>query len=212
MVTAADPCRDRPYVLAVTGASAQPLAERALQLLLRRGRQVELIISRGGHEVWSAEAGLRIPVDPEQQQRFWRERLAVETGGLRCHRWNDQAASIASGSVRTRGMVIVPCSMGTVGRIAAGVATDLVERCADVHLKEGRPLVIAPREMPWNLIHLRNLTTLAEAGARIAPPIPAWYTQPKTLEEMVDFLVVRLFDGLDEDLAPIRRWRDGSES
>ncbi len=200
--------RDPPYVLAVTGASAQPLAERSLQLLLRNGRQVHLILSRGAHEVWTAETGVSIPVDPEQQQRFWRERLAVDTGALTCHRWNNQAASIASGSVRTRGMVIVPCSMGTVGRIAAGVATDLVERCADVHLKEGRPLVIAPREMPWNLIHLRNLTTLAEAGARIAPPIPAWYTQPKSLDDMVDFLVVRLFDGLNEDLAPLQRWGD----
>lgn len=197
-----------PYVLAVSGASAQQLAERSLELLLENGRHVHLILSRGAHEVWSAELDVHVPVEPEAQARFWRDRLKCSTGTLECHRWNDQAASIASGSVRTRGMVIVPCSMGTVGRIAAGVATDLVERCADVHLKEGRPLVLAPREMPWNLIHLRNLTALAEAGARIAPPIPAWYTQPKTLDDMVDFLVVRLFDGLGESLKPIQRWRD----
>ena len=196
-----------PYVLAVTGASAQQLAERALQLLLANGRHVHLILSRGAHEVWSAELGVHVPVDPQSQAAFWRERLQCSTGTLTCHRWNDQAASIASGSVRTRGMVIVPCSMGSVGRIAAGIATDLVERCADVHLKEGRPLVVAPREMPWNLIHLRNLTALAEAGARIAPPIPAWYTQPRTLEDMVDFLVVRLFDSFGEALTPIQRWR-----
>ena len=103
-------------------------------------------------------------------------------------------------------MLIVPCSMGTVGRIQAGVAMDLIERCADVHLKEGRPLLIAPREMPFNLIHLRNLTALAEAGARIAAPIPAWYTQPRTLEEMVDFIVIRLLDGFEDDLAPLHRW------
>jgi len=96
--------------------------------------------------------------------------------------------------------------MGTIGRISAGVSTDLIERCADVHLKENRPLVIAPREMPWSLIHLRNLTSLAEAGARIAPPIPAWYSKPSTLEEMIDFLVVRLFDGFGETLAPLNRW------
>ena len=197
-----------PYVLAVSGASAQQLAERSLQLLLENDRHVHLILSRGAHEVWSAELEVPVPVEPEAQARFWRDRLKCSKGTLECHRWNDQAASIASGSVRTRGMVIVPCSMGTVGRIAAGVATDLVERCADVHLKEGRPLVLAPREMPWNLIHLRNLTSLAEAGARIAPPIPAWYTQPKTLDDMVDFLVVRLFDGLGESLKPIQRWRD----
>ena len=198
---------DRPYVLGVSGASAQPLAERALQLLLQQDRSVHLIMSRGAHEVWLAEQSIQVPVDPELQERFWRSRLNVETGSLICHRWGDQAATIASGSVATRGMVIVPCSMGTVGRIAAGVASDLLERCADVHLKEGRPLVLAPREMPWSLIHLRNLTTLAEAGARIAPPIPAWYSQPKNLSEMVDFLVVRLFDSLGEDLSPLNRWQ-----
>ncbi len=198
---------DRPYVLGVSGASAQPLAERALQLLLQQERSVHLIMSRGAHEVWLAEQSIQVPVDPELQERFWRSRLNVETGSLICHRWGDQAATIASGSVATRGMVIVPCSMGTVGRIAAGVASDLLERCADVHLKEGRPLVLAPREMPWSLIHLRNLTTLAEAGARIAPPIPAWYSQPKNLSEMVDFLVVRLFDSLGEDLSPLNRWQ-----
>ena len=195
-----------PYVLAVTGASAQPLAERALQLLLANDRKVHLVLSRGAHEVFRAEQGLSIPVDPEQQIPFWRERLKVEDGELICHRWNDQSSSIASGSYRTKAMVIVPCSMGTAGRINAGIATDLIERCADVHLKERRPLVIAPRETPWNLIHLRNLTALAEAGATIAPPTPAWYTQPKSLDDMVDFLVVRLFDGLDEDLAPLQRW------
>ena len=198
---------DRPYVLGVSGASAQPLAERALQLLLQKDRSVHLIMSRGAHEVWLAEQSIQVPVDPELQERFWRSRLNVETGSLICHRWGDQAATIASGSVATRGMVIVPCSMGTVGRIAAGVASDLLERCADVHLKEGRPLVLAPREMPWSLIHLRNLTTLAEAGARIAPPIPAWYSQPQNLSEMVDFLVVRLFDSLGEDLSPLNRWQ-----
>jgi 4-hydroxy-3-polyprenylbenzoate decarboxylase len=96
--------------------------------------------------------------------------------------------------------------MGTVGRIAAGVALDLIERAADVHLKEGRPLVIAPRELPWNLIHLRNLTLLAEAGARIAPPVPAWYHRPRTIEEMVDFVVIRIFDAMDLELGSLNRW------
>ncbi|MCP9799984.1 flavin prenyltransferase UbiX [Synechococcus sp. RedBA-s] len=195
-----------PVVLAVTGASAMPLAERGLQLLLEAGETVELVASRGAIGVWLAEQGVRIPSEPDLQARFWRERTGVTTGQLRCHRWNDQAAAIASGSFRTRGMVILPASMGTVGRIASGVALDLVERVADVHLKEGRPLVIAPREMPWSLVHLRNLTTLAEAGARIAPPIPAWYHRPTSLEEMVDFLVIRVFDGLGYDLGSLRRW------
>jgi 4-hydroxy-3-polyprenylbenzoate decarboxylase len=195
-----------PIVLAVSGASAQPLAERALQLLLQAGESVELVVSRGAIGVWQAELGVRVPNEPEAQEAFWRERTGCQGGALVCHRWNDQSAAIASGSHRTRGMVILPCSMGSVGRIAAGVATDLLERCADVHLKEGRPLVICPRETPWNLIHLRNLTTLAEAGARIAPPVPAWYHQPKSLEDMVDFLVIRVFDCLGYDLGQLRRW------
>lgn len=196
-----------PVVLAVSGASAQPLAQRALQLLLEADETVEMVTSRGAIGVWQAELGLRVPSEPEAQENFWRERTGTRSGQLHCHRWNDQAAAIASGSFRTRGMVILPASMGTVGRIASGVALDLIERAADVHLKEGRPLVIAPREMPWSLVHLRNLTALAEAGARIAPPVPAWYHRPSTLEEMVDFLVIRVFDCLGYDLGPLRRWQ-----
>ena len=196
-----------PVVLAVSGASAQPLAQRALQLLLEAGEAVELVTSRGAIGVWQAELGLRVPSEPQAQEAFWRERTGTHSGQLRCHRWNDQAAGIASGSFRTRGMVILPASMGTVGRIASGVALDLVERAADVHLKEGRPLVICPRETPWSLIHLRNLTTLAEAGARIAPPVPAWYHQPQTIEDMVDFLVIRVFDVLGFELGNLRRWQ-----
>lgn len=196
-----------PVVLAVSGASAQPLAQRALQLLLEDDQSVELITSRGALGVWQAELGLRVPSEPEAQEQFWRERCATSSGALRCHRWNDQAAGIASGSFPTRGMVILPASMGTVGRIASGVALDLIERAADVHLKEARPLVIAPRELPWNLVHLRNLTALAEAGARIAPPVPAWYHKPTTLEEMVDFLVIRVFDSLGLELGSMRRWQ-----
>ena len=196
-----------PVVLAISGASGQPLAQRALQLLLEADASVELITSRGAITVWQAELGLQVPGEPEAQEHFWRERTGSSGGWLRCHRWNDQAAGIASGSYRTRGMVILPASMGAVGRIAAGVATDLLERAADVHLKEGRPLVICPRETPWSLVHLRNLTALAEAGARIAPPVPAWYHQPQTIADMVDFLVIRSFDALGFDLGELRRWQ-----
>jgi 4-hydroxy-3-polyprenylbenzoate decarboxylase len=196
-----------PIVLAMSGASAQPLAQRALALLLEDGHRVDLVTSRGAIGVWRAELGVQVPSEPRGQEAFWRARTGCDTGELRCHRWNDQAAPIASGSYRTAGMVILPASMGTVGRIASGVALDLIERAADVHLKEGWPLVIAPRELPWNLIHLRNLTTLAEAGARIAPPVPAWYHQPSSLEEMVDFLVIRIFDSLGLQLGSLRRWQ-----
>ena len=196
-----------PIVLAISGASAQPLAQRALQLLLEAGETVEVVTSKGAIGVWQAELGIRVPLEPRAQEAFWRDRTGMAGGQLRCHRWNDQSVGIASGSFRTKGMVILPASMGTVGRIASGVALDLVERAADVHLKECRPLVICPLETPWNLIHLRNLTTLAEAGARIAPPVPAWYHQPQSIEDMVDFLVIRVFDVLGYDLGNLNRWQ-----
>ena len=196
-----------PIVLAISGASAQPLAQRALQLLLEAGETVEVVTSKGAIGVWQAELGIRVPLEPRAQEAFWRERTGMAGGNLRCHRWSDQSVGIASGSFRTKGMVILPASMGTVGRIASGVALDLVERAADVHLKEGRPLVICPRETPWNLIHLRNLITLAEAGARIAPPVPAWYHQPQSIDDMVDFLVIRVFDVLGYDLGNLNRWQ-----
>jgi 4-hydroxy-3-polyprenylbenzoate decarboxylase len=126
-------------VLAVSAASAQPLAERALKRLLDADEAVELVTSRGAITVWQAELGIRVPAEPDAQEDFWRQRTGSSGGQLRCHRWNDQAASIASGSYRTRGMAILPASMGCVGRIAAGVATDLLERAADVHLEGTRP-------------------------------------------------------------------------
>ena len=195
-----------PIILALTGASALQLGEKSLELLLLKNYNVYLILSRGAYEVSLSERGIKIPVDPLLQEDFWRKRLNISTGFLKCHKWNDHSAAIASGSFRTRAMVIVPCSMGTLGRITAGYSLDLIERCADVHLKEGRDLYIAPRESPLSLIHLRNLVTLTEAGAKIVPPIPAWYTNPKTLDEMIEFIVIRLFDFLGENLAPIERW------
>ena len=193
-------------VIAITGASAMQIGERSIQLLLENNKTVDLILSKGAYEVAKSERNINIPVESTSQADFWRNKLNVEAGKLTCYRWNDHSAPIASGSHKTQGMVIVPCSMGTVGRIAAGFSLDLIERCADVHLKENRPLIISPRESPFNLIHLENLNILARAGATIVPPIPAWYTNPKTIEDIIDFIVVRLFDSLGEDLDNIKRW------
>ena len=193
-------------VIAITGASAMQIGERSIQLLLENNKTVDLILSKGAYEVAKSERNINIPVESTSQADFWRNKLNVEAGKLTCYRWNDHSAPIASGSHKTQGMVIVPCSMGTLGRIASGFSLDLIERCADVHLKENRPLIISPRESPFNLIHLENLNILARAGAKIVPPIPAWYTNPKTIEDIIDFIVVRLFDSLGEDLENINRW------
>jgi 4-hydroxy-3-polyprenylbenzoate decarboxylase len=175
-----------PLILGITGASGLIYAVRALKFLLEADYAIELIASKSTYMVWQAEQDIRMPPEPDQQEQFWREQAGVSTGGkLVCHRWGDVGATIASGSFRTLGMVIMPCSMSTVAKIAAGLSSDLLERSADVQLKEGRPLVIVPRETPFSLIHLRNLTTLAEAGARIVPAIPAWYHNPQTIEDLV---------------------------
>ena len=196
----------KSIVLAITGASAMQIGERSIQLLLENKKNVDFVLSKGAYEVAKSERNLNIPIDSISQEEFWRNKLKVESGKLTCHRWNDHSSSIASGSHKTKGMVIVPCSMGTLGRIASGFSLDLIERCADVHLKENRPLIISPRESPLNLIHLENLKRLSTAGALIVPPIPAWYTNPKTIEDLIDFIVVRLFDSLGEDLDKIKRW------
>lgn len=196
----------RPLVLGVSGASGQIYAVRAVKHLLTAGLRVELVVSKAAYTVWQAELGQRLPSVPAQQAEFWRQQCGVETGHLICHPWGAIEASIASGSYRTLGMVVMPCSMGTVAKLAAGLSGDLLERAADVHLKEGRPLVLVPRETPFSLIHLRNLTALAEAGVRIVPAIPAWYHQPQTIDDLVDFVIARAFDQLDLDCVPLRRW------
>lgn len=196
-----------PLILGVTGASGLIYAVRALKFLLKSDYSIELVASKSTYMVWQAEQAVRMPVDAVQQEQFWRQQAGVEVGGkLHCHPWGDVGATIASGSFRTLGMVILPCSMSTIAKLAAGLSSDLLERAADVQLKEGRKLVLVPRETPFSLIHLRNLTTLAEAGARIVPAIPAWYHNPQTIEDLVDFVVARALDQLDLDCVPLKRW------
>lgn len=199
---------NKPLILGITGASGLIYAVRAIKFLLEANYTIELVASKSTYIVWQAEQEIRLPAEPDQQEHFWREQAGVPQGGqLVCHRWGDVGAAIASGSFRTLGMVIIPCSMSTVAKMAAGLSSDLLERAADVQLKEGRQLVLVPRETPLSLIHLRNLTTLAEAGARIVPAIPAWYHNPQTIEDLVDFVVARVLDQLDIDCIPINRWQ-----
>lgn len=197
-----------PLILGVSGASGLIYAVRALRFLLLADYSIELVASKSTYMVWQSEQNIRMPVEPVQQEQFWRQQAGVETKGkLLCHPWGNVGANIASGSFRTLGMLIIPCSMSTVAKLAAGLSSDLLERSADVQLKEGRKLVIVPRETPFSLIHLRNLTTLAEAGARIVPAIPAWYHNPQTIEDLVDFVVARTLDQLNIDCIPIKRWQ-----
>lgn len=199
---------NRPLILGVTGASGLIYAVRTLKHVLTAGGVVDLVASKASQMVWQAELGIHMPLAPAPQADFWRQQAAVpEAGTLRCHPWGDVGATIASGSFRTAGMLVIPCSMSTVARLAVGMSSDLLERAADVQLKEGRKLVLVPRETPLSMIHLRNLTTLAEAGVRIVPAIPAWYHQPRSIEDLVDFVVARALDQLDLDCVPLNRWQ-----
>jgi 4-hydroxy-3-polyprenylbenzoate decarboxylase len=200
----------RPLIVGISGASGLIYGVRALKFLLAADYKVELVASKASYQVWQAESQVRMPSEPEAQERFWREQAGgVTTGQLRCHRWGDVGANIASGSCRTLGMVVIPCSMSTVAKLAQGLSSDLLERAADVQIKEGRSLVIVPRETPLSVIHLRNLTTLAEAGVRIVPASPAWYHHPQTIEDLVDFVIARTLDQLQIDCVPLKRWQGG---
>jgi flavin prenyltransferase len=197
----------KPLIVGVSGASGLIYAVRTIKYLLAAD------YAKSTYMVWQAEQDIRMPSEPLQQEMFWRQQAQVETGGkLNCHPWGDVGANIASGSFRTLGMMIIPCSMSTVGKLAGGLSGDLLERAADVQIKEGRKLVLVPRETPFSLIHLRNLTSLAEAGVRIVPAIPAWYHNPQTIEDLVDFVVARALDQFEIDCIPLKRWEGRGES
>ncbi|MEB3292649.1 MAG: flavin prenyltransferase UbiX [Synechococcales bacterium] len=197
-----------PLILGVSGASGLIYAVRAIKYLLAADYAIELVASKATYLVWQEEEGIKMPAEPLLQAEFWRKKAGVsDRGKLICHPFGNVGANIASGSFRTLGMLVIPCSMSTVAKLAAGLSSDLLERSADVQLKEGRKLVVVPRETPFNLIHLRNLTQLAEAGARIVPAIPAWYHHPKTIEDLVDFVVARALDQFEIDCVPIDRWK-----
>nr|WP_202924880.1 flavin prenyltransferase UbiX [Myxacorys almedinensis] len=196
-------------IIGVSGASGLIYAVRTLKFLLEADYAIELVASKATYMVWQAEHALRMPAEPLLQEAFWRDQCGVEhRGKLTCHPWADVGANIASGSFRTVGMLVIPCSMSTAAKLAAGLSSDLLERAADVQLKENRKLVVVPRETPLSLIHLKNLTALAEAGARIVPAIPAWYHKPQTIEDLVDFVVARALDQFEIDCVKVERWKE----
>jgi 4-hydroxy-3-polyprenylbenzoate decarboxylase len=184
-------------VVGISGASGVIYGIRALEMLAAAGVETHLVMSK------AAELTLSLETD----------RRAADVKALACvtHKLADVAASISSGSFRTRGMLIAPCSVRTMGEIATGVTTTLLTRAADVTLKERRPLVLMVRETPLHLGHLRTLTALAEMGAIIAPPLPAFYAKPATIAELVDQSVGRALDQLGVHLDGVKRWGEDLE-
>lgn len=200
--------RRRPWVVGVTGASGAIYARRLLQTLLAEGHDIDLIVSN------SARVVLRDEEKADVEDRTWRSDLrrwlGVDDGTLERVAWwqsQDMSAGPSSGSYPARGLLVVPCSMGTVASIAGGNSSNLVQRAASVSLKEARPTVLLFREAPLNRIHLANLLAAHDAGCRILPAAPGFYHQPTDLMQLVDFVVGRVLDavGLDHDL--YQRWR-----
>jgi 4-hydroxy-3-polyprenylbenzoate decarboxylase len=195
-----------PLVVAITGASGAPYAVRLLEQLLVAEQRVQLIVSSHGLRLLQTETevhsldGLRAVVGAE----CWDALVTVFDD-------DDRGAAPASGSARNRGMVICPCSMGTVSAISQGTSRSLVERAADVTLKERRRLVLVPRETPYSAIHLENMLRLTNAGAVILPASPGFYHRPTRIEELVDFVVARVLDHLDVPHSLGRRWGGGED-
>lgn len=194
-------------VLAMTGASGSPYGLRLLEVLLRAGRTVHLTISPAAAEVMELESGRTVRLDHFRPADLIGAGAGeLDLGRLRYYHYRDFRAGIASGSFLTGGMVICPCSMGTVAAVAHGVSDNLIHRAADVHLKERRKLIVVPRETPLGLIQLRNLAALAEAGAVVLPASPAFYTRPGSIQDMIDFVVARVCDQLGVEHGLSTRW------
>ena len=194
------------YTIAITGASGAPYALRLLQVLLQKGHNIYLTISGDGIKILGEETGVFLKGSENDIQYAFERQFDVKEGQLRYFDEDTMYAPIASGSTRVDAMVVVPCSMKALSSIANGFASNLIERAADVTIKERRKLILVPRETPLSAIHLRNMLALAELGCHIIPAMPAFYHHPKGLPDLVDFMVGRILDtlGIENDLAP--RW------
>ena len=197
----------KTYVVVITGASGSVYGLRLVEQLLASGNAVTLIATKAGREVMAYETGFSLPpAGAGAVDALLRFLEVAPPSTLRVVDEGDLFDAAASGSARIDGMVVCPASMGFCGSVAAGLASDLPERAADVMLKERRPLVFVPREAPFSLIHLRNLTSLAEAGAIVVPAAPAFYQRPSSIDDLVDFVVGKVLDQLDVEHHLFRRW------
>ena len=198
----------RTICLAFTGASGMPYGVRLLECLLEAGCRVQLLYSQVAQIVARQEMALELPARAAETQTFFRERFASLPGTLEVYGREEWFAPVASGSNPADAMVVCPCTMGTLASIAQGLASNLIERAADVMLKEGRKLILVPRETPFSVIHLENMLRLSRAGAVILPPNPGFYHHPERVEDLIDFVVARILDQLSVPHSLMQRWGD----
>jgi 4-hydroxy-3-polyprenylbenzoate decarboxylase len=196
----------RPIVVAITGASGAPYAVRLLDALAAAAQPVALIVSDHGLRLLQTEMGIG-------SVAALRERIGSASwdASVRVYDDRDRGAAPASGSALSAGMVICPCSMGTISAIAVGASRSLVERAADVTLKERRRLIVVPRETPYSAIHLENMLSLTRAGAVVMPASPGFYHRPDSIDDLVAFVVARILDHLDVPNSLVPRWGGGTD-
>ena len=192
--------------LALTGASGMPYGLRLLECLLAAGCRVQLLYSQVASIVARQEMDEELPARASEAQAKLRERYAALPGRLDVYGREEWFAPVASGSNPPDAMIVCPCTMGTLAAIAQGLANNLIERAADVVLKEGRKLVLVPRETPFSAIHLENMLRLSRAGAVILPPSPGFYQHPQSVQDIVDFVVARVLDQIGVPHALMQRW------
>lgn len=201
----------RTITLAITGASGAPYALRLLQCLLAEDMRVYLMISDAARVVIATETDVQLPDDIEMTALTLGEKFGARAGQLRVFGRNDWMAPVASGSAAPTSMVICPCSMGTLSAIAHGASNNLIERAADVALKERRQLLVVPRETPYSQIHLENMLRLTQLGAMVLPASPGLYRNPRDVNDLIDFIVARILDqlGIAQTLLP--RWGEDED-
>lgn len=197
--------------LAISGASGAVYGLRLLQCLLDSGNKVYLLVTTAAQVVISTETELKLPSRPEEIKEFFADLYQVQPGQLQTFAKEQWMAPIASGSNCARAMVVCPCSSATLSAIANGASQDLLERAADVTLKEQKKLILVTREMPLSAIHLRNMLTLANMGVTIMPASPGFYYKPEKIQHIVDFVVARILDHLDIEQSLIPRWAAGDK-
>lgn len=202
-MTVAKPHR---ITLAFTGASGMGYGVRLLECLLAAGVGINLLYSQAAQIVSKQELDLVLPARPADAEKLLVGRYAAREGQLSIFGKDDWYAPVASGSNPADAMIVCPCSMGTLAAIAGGLADNLIERAADVMLKEGRPLILVPRETPLSQIHLENMLRLARAGAVILPANPGFYHRPGSVQDVVDFIVARILDQVGVDHQLMARW------
>lgn len=186
----------KTITVALTGASGLPYGVRLIECLLKSGQRVNLVYSQAAQIVAKQEMDFILPNRPQDAEKILGERIGAFSGELKVYGIHDWYAPMASGSNPGDAMVICPCTMGTLGKVAGGISDDLIARAADVMLKEKRTLILVPREMPFSAIHLENMLKLSHAGAVIMPPNPGFYHHPQSVQDLVDFVVARILDHL----------------